>query len=407
MHSTKHEATGFLITALIITEALLVMIQPILSGMLQSLVIYALWAETIALIGVTVSNNKSEMHADVIYIFLLIIVFGFSLLTGRGNRSAAIIGFLEFFVMLSPFYWIEYVTITEKQIETAKKIAVAKAIFFIFLSFTSKGYAPYYANGIAVIDGSLTLGYSNPNLTGIYIVNTMGVLLYFSGKSRVDNKHINRLTLVLAIALGYLAVRTQSRATLICVVFLGAVFLAGHFKRVKIVVTSNITLAVFMALPLVFVYIFYHMYRTAGTYLFMGADIFSRISIYNQVVASFENHKWIGDVMTWHFQNSHNGMLTILANLGVVGLVLYLVYMYKRIHVITVMFRERQTASILPYVAILTFFLHACVESATLTGGVLYAADVATVCMLCIYEATSDIGADEEEALTRMEDCDE
>ena len=366
-----------LLGMLTVTEALCIMVQAIVQGSLQNLMMYALWAETAGILLITLWQNRRRSDGDLIWILLICAVFVLSISCGDGSRSAAIVGFLEFFAMLMPLYWARGTRLTDGLRRLIRCTSIVKALFFFILSFTAKAYAPYYVNNIAIADGSLTLGYGNPNITAVFLLNSFAVLL-----STQPRAHRLPGTALLAI-LALLIFKTQSRIAMVCVAFLILLALFGRRTFVRRILTSRRTAACFIAWPLAFIAVFYFLYRTQPGLRFMGAGIFARIQIYDRVLASLKQHPLLGDACSWHFQNSHNGMLTILANTGALGLGLYIVYMFRRLSGYACRLRRNPRLNILPYFMLLTCFLHACVETTVLTGSVLHAAELSVICLLC------------------------
>lgn len=82
------------------------------------------------------------------------------------------------------------------------------------------------------------------------------------------------------------------------------------------------------------------------------------------------SNKFFGNLSYFDFQNSHNALLTILVNIGIVGLFLYLAFTIMSFN----SFNRRcnTPGGFMSMVAILALFIMGCTETAVLTGGTIY-----------------------------------
>ena len=384
MNSKKTDLQDVLFHCLVFNEAALVVVQPWITGFIQSILIYGLWAELILLTALVISRNASSIDKRFGWFVGIVVAFVCSMLLGNGSKGPAIVGFLEFFLTLLPYFWTNYMHYDNSHLTAIRVSTVVKGLFFILTSFTAKAYAPYISQGIAIYDGSLTLGYTNPNITGILIMNTAAVLLSMIRDRDADEGRFRRwIVILLSAYIFFLMYKTQSRIVIVC----GALLLLAYFGRnlnfTRTVLANKWTIWIIILLPLVFLYGFYYLYHNNPNLMFLGAQVYLRTRIYDVVLASFEKNIWVGDVLTWYFQNSHNGLLVVLANIGIIGAIFYLFYMRSCIGRYADLVKSNENSNVLPYLMILIISIHSCVEAAMVSGGVQYAAEVAVICMLC------------------------
>lgn len=263
----------------------------------------------------------------------------------------------------------------------AAQAAVLIGLFFSPLAH--KGFTDYEA-----VSRELTLGFDNPNQTGIIIFSTLAILLLLQQK-KLENRYWNALILFEVVFLSVELILTRARVSILgYMVFLFFfVFTTKRSVRNKHFVLADGLLWV----PLVFVFAYLWVYNSRFQAVhFMGKLLFSgRERVYASALRAW-NDKVFGNLERFVFSNSHNSHLTILVNVGIVGFLLYMLYTTNAFNRFYAKCETRQ--QILCTVAILSLFVMGCGETAVLTGGTIYYVYMLTFLVLGGNERANDGG---------------
>lgn len=287
-----------------------------------------------------------------------------------GSNFDTIIANINFILMISVWSVVDCFTYSRQLKKYISFITVIQGLALIVTFFSDMAYAPFVSNTIR--SDLLTLGFNNPNETGIVIFNTVFVLLILT---KSIEKKINRVFIFGEIGfLVYLLFLTGSRTSILATVLLiiWIVFLKrSMFHSRK---SRNILSIAVICFPLLFMIVYLSLFDKASITVqqtFLGKSIFSgRQSVYFHTLERWSNII-LGNLNEFQFSNSHNAMLTILVNLGIIGFFIYLIYTLRRLLSINKIIPEEST---LPtsYIAILCIIVASSGESAILVGGNIY-----------------------------------
>lgn len=274
------------------------------------------------------------------------------------------LGFLE---MLLAVYIMDFVPYKESLFRFVCKTNVVIAIVFIVLSVSPYAYSHK-------LKDSLSLGYSNPNATAIYLLLNMSIL--FLHASSIKNTLKKIVMYMLCFYLMYLLYETDSRTC----------FLAGLIVAVYIVLTPKWKIpkwmiSVFLLSSLVFLFLYSSLYKK-GLFLdleIMGKPFYSgREDYFIEMLEKFKGYWLVGDLGQHPFYNMHNGALTLLSGCGILG---YLIYFWFSKQTIRFYYhgevKHRQTVALM---IIAAAFIHSSAEAALIVGGSNY-----TIIMASLY----------------------
>lgn len=137
---------------------------------------------------------------------------------------------------------------------------------------------------------------------------------------------------------------------------------------------------VFQLFPLVFVFFYIGLY-TSGQYIgsnLFGKDFFSgREELYITLTTQLKKRWTLGYFGEYSFENAHNGPLTILMNVGVLG---YSAYLWFMNYTIRTYHRRISTYSqTIALMVLLAIFVHSSGEAAMTVSGANYSILCATV----------------------------
>lgn len=211
---------------------------------------------------------------------------------------------------------------------------------------------------------AISLGYSNPNATSMMLLYAAAIN-FIMMRCKLLNKP---LAFIIHAVLIYLTFRTSSRTAFVCIMVL-TLFAFISFKKIQ-----QIFLYIFMAIPII--YIFLLPYLSSIGFLadlkIFGKSIYTmREDMFVERIGYLEGaFEWIfGDMAQGMFINHHNGMLSLLITIGIVGLGLYLFIWAKNI--IPYM-NNTNPVSYMAISALLVILLQSSAEASFVTGGIPY-----------------------------------
>ena len=183
---------------------------------------------------------------------------------------------------------------------------------FIFLACICALYAvmPFSHQYQGRSISSLTLGFTNPNLTGIYLFLIYSMLLILCPERK---KHI---FFVLQIVLLYLIYLTKSRASLIAA---GFITILGWMARNKM--PKPLVLGICLV-PFVYVFLHQWLHETGYQITFIGKELFSgREYVYADYLRKINSFRelLLGSFERDIFANAHNAPLAVFTSIGLLG----------------------------------------------------------------------------------------
>lgn len=371
---------------MIMLDVILMGLYPVIkTTVFESYLMYGLWITVFAILFFCIVfdfktgiKNGFGLYVSIVALLLYNVLFA------KKISGDIVIAALNFFVMFFPFYYTQHMERTREQIRYIEYLTIVKALIFIVYSFTSYAYSGFYVDGKYINNGQLTLGYSNPNTTAIYLFCTFSILLCLIEVKKDDSK-IKKLGIaVILLMLAYLIICTGSRLETGCMIAVVLLRFLGTANLMKKVLTSRFFVIFIVVLPVIFLSGYFGLYHVIPNgYTIMGRGLFARITIYQKALIDFQKHLLFGNMNEWLFTNSHNGILTIAINIGVVGLLLYLLFISGNMLRYAGYIKNNKAANIIPYFMVVAFFIQACAEASSLTGGVSFMSSVAVATYLC------------------------
>ena len=386
MSFTERNPINILYSCMLIIDVFLIGSYPLLKGTWsESYLMYGLWAVVFGMLFFSIfADIKTGTRSGFGYYIAIIALLICNIVFPIGKKADLIIAALTFFVMFFPFYYTQHMNKSNALVNLIEGCTLAKAIIFIIYSFTPFAYAGFYADGEYIQNGQMTLGYSNPNTTAIHLFCTFSILFYLFGLEKNRSRFKKVGVFLILVSLGYLIICTGSRLEISCTVAMVVLRYLWSGNKIKKVLTSRWFLVIVLLLPLVFLWGYFKLYTTMpGDYMVMGRSIFARISIYQDALTSVKSNLLFGNMNVWLFTNSHNGLLTILVNIGVVGLAIYLLFLFKSLFRYASFLRTNRYSNPVPYFMVIIFLIQACAESSSLAGGVSFMSGAAVAAYLC------------------------
>ena len=321
---------------------------------------FLLWLILAAYYVLTAIKTGASRTA-VIYLALLLLTAISLILTGLNRKNiAALLSFLS----------VPTILVTGSKLADLKSVKrfICVIYFLISLVFIALSFTHYRNIGYddwGVYYGAVTLGYANPNETAMYLLFCILILVYTRLSS---TKFFSKRLLELDILyLCYLLLETECRAVLVSLVFV----LVSYFIVKKPGIRKSL---VFLSMCIPVIYILLALFSgSIHNMTFMGEDLFNtRDEMYREIFSQSDLFDLLlGDYAEYHFQNEHNGYMSILATAGIFGLVSYVTLTYKAL---TKNIREHKTsAELWALCGVLGIIVFSSTEAALLVSGSVYA----------------------------------
>lgn len=290
------------------------------------------------------------------------------------TSSALSFGYLRKYIMFSCtlllFVYIYKMNVTGELVEAILKVNIVIALLYPLV---------YYTRGPGeLIAKSITLNFSNPNLTGMYLLHS---LLYCVLAFRYFKQKLVRvLLLILSTQLYMLMGLTRARSCIIA--FWGFVIMVvvSHLWGGKITVTKFFSFCMVM-LPLVIVFVYLYLcnagYITKNPEVTMfesadGKSMMSRYKIWTNALEYYRASPIFGAYGTLGGESGmsqmHNTHLDVLVSYGTVPFVLFLFVLGKSVNrVLTCISTAYQKIALFAFYAVL---ISGSFEAALVSGGV-------------------------------------
>ena len=339
------------------------------SGLIK-LIYYGIHTITIGMFFFTIGRQRiSKFNFDrLLFLLGILIAIAFSALFSDQpiTFSIHISGILNFLEMLFAIYIIDSLEHKKSLIRFLYWMNIIVALVFIALYFTSYAYS-------SKIIGSLTLGYSNPNTTAIYLLMNIAIIAIFFDRQQ---KFLAKIVLFsIGLFLFHLLFLTKSRMCLIAAILILVFrFFAPKWKLPKW------TILPVQLLPLAFLFLYPYLYRQNqySNSIFLNKELFSGREVYfSEMLARLRSIWLVGDFGAHPFTNAHNGPLAVLLGAGTVGYLAYFWFINSTIR--TYHSRAKTCSQTIALIVIFAIFIHSCAEAAMTVGGANYSILLATV----------------------------
>lgn len=369
----KQNLTEFLTYSLIVGLMMILFFEPFEVTFFTGL---GVWVAFIAIVLVTiVAAIEKRIYKNPITVctVLFAVIAVFSVIISNQMSYKSIVTLMS--ALEIPLFILSVSLISsEKLIKFIYKSFVIISLFFIALSFTSLAHIFKNEYGVSQQD-FLTLGYGNPNKTGMLLFACFAVLLsyLFYEESAIKK-------LLITADLAYILVlifQTLSRACTIIAVLLIA------FSFVKSRKVINVFSKICCIVPLVFAPLFIIFPSQIMQSKLLGETIDTgRLSIYINVLKNMNVKNFIIGNYTYQFSNLHNVYISVFATVGIIGVILFAVLYFFINQNLCRTYEDKPSK--IAFLAISLYSLHSSVEAAMFLSGSLYATIIILLYVLCI-----------------------
>ena len=314
----------------------------------------------------TFIKRRPEMN---IWVLILIGVVLFSVALNLGsfrmdNASATIISIVSFVV----FYWSvsfdrdENRTMDLRFFFRLNYVLCAIFILYAFGPFDFK-YTQINSSGAE----SFTMGLGNPNAVSGYVM--FSIVLLIMQQTHLKKRVYKVLNLLLTGVILYILYLLSSRTVLACVLGIVVfVLVRRHGKMGRWIPYIAMLIPVLMISAQILLAEYDITVEILGKPLMSGRD-----KLYMEAIEEIRARPQMlvfGDIFYYCFENLHNAPLSILATLGISGLVMYWVFWLRLLRNLnrTSVGREYMIA----YVCVLAYVVHSSSEIMFMAGAVPY-----------------------------------
>ncbi len=212
-----------------------------------------------------------------------------------------------------------------------------------------------------------TMGLGNPNGVSLYVMFAIVLLMIqFYCTTNIYTKVID---IIVIVTMFYILYLLSSRTVLFCALLIAVAFLFRIPKVYK-------WISYFVVLAPIFTIIFQLQLSKVDNIAvqILGKSINTgRPDLYAEAlreITSSPINLFFGDLCEYHFSNSHNGLLTILATLGLGGVVLYVIFWNQQLHHLRDVCTEKSQK--IAFIALMAILIHASSESMGVVGTIPY-----------------------------------
>ncbi len=297
-----------------------------------------------------------------------------SVLVALRSASAASLEKLVLYLMLPALLWVMR-SIPHPRVYrgVAVVLGVFLAGFYLLVAHTDVASA----SGVPVrntddVSPVLTLGYPNPNETGIYLLLVLFLVLYGAFLTR-RRPELSISLLLLSLSQMHLVILTDSRTCILSAVFLYVVFLASLIPSLSALITTRTLLLCALAVPLLFFLAsYFDLFNTLNISILHQSAESGRHTIYKSVFDGLSPLDFLlGDHAAHAGINQHNAYLSILSAYGLPALAAFVLLLYLYIRRGSGVYRSQPGT--LSYGFLLCLTVHNSSEAAIFTFGGIYA----------------------------------
>lgn len=221
------------------------------------------------------------------------------------------------------FYWSISIDHTRCSVTLNDLFVVSLLLSLTFLVYTFGNFSFTYTTSEEYGIHVFTMGLGNPNAVAGYVMFTIMVFLIRTFAEKNWLKIIPLLILILGM--GYILIRLSSRTVLLCAIM--AVFFALFRKKRWI---SRVSTVLAMIVPFAVIPFWATSSTENITQMVLGKVIATgRETIYAELLQDLSRNPQnllFGQFFRYPFSNMHNGPLTIVATIGIIGLICYIVF---------------------------------------------------------------------------------
>lgn len=369
----KQDLTQFGIYLLIFSLFMILFCEPFGLSNILSLGVWMALIATILVLIVAIAEERIYKSPITLFTVLVLIISVFSIIISNQLSYKSIVSLISFLEI--PLFVLSLNTISSEKIEKIiYRSFIIISIFLIILSFLPVAHIFENIYGVSYLD-FLTLGYGNPNKTGMILFGCFAVLISYIN---YEKKTIKKMFVLADTAYIFLMIIwTQSRVCIVISVLLIIFSFISNKNIIRII--CNFCYIV----PIVFAPIFIFFPKQLMQSNFMGETIDTgRLSIYMNVFNNLNIKNILIGNYAYQFGNLHNLYISVFATIGILGVILFALLYFNILKKISCSYHSASNKIAL--LAFSLFLLHSSVEAAMFLSGSSYAAIIILLYILSI-----------------------
>lgn len=372
----------------LIAMVMILMAMPFRRNAIVSLGTYMIAAASLMLIIKMLYEQSSSMPRPVFYMLALLIITALSAFVfssaGVWQSIVKILCFLEIPVLMLGF---------QKQVNKKWLTAVMVAQYvlswyYMYVLNTDRAYFYIGPYGETFIE-QITLGYNNPNEVAIYLLCCFMVLC--SAIVFFKKAILKILFAVNAILVFRLLVMTESRtAVFLAIITIFVMLFRRKIQIKKIYVRTALFVPLLAVLAIYFFDDKFAEWKLFGFSLEMG-----RKAVFDQLFDTLAFHEvFVGNFATNQFANFHNVYISIFGTIGIIGAIVYALFMFSTMYSIAE--KEKMAAhKMIGVVNVLLLIMQSSTESSLFVSGSAFAMSFISVyCTAVVQDDAPDAASD-------------
>ncbi len=307
---------------------------------ITSAIIVLSFGITAVLAFITVANKNNKYT---VLLWLLIVILSYISMT-KGRIS---VGFeymknwIMFITTINLYFWVYAAKVDGEMVKRILICGLVTAGIFIL------GFLAGRTRANPKLPTLVTFGMSNPNLTGIYLLNVF--LCVFIATKFLNKKFLRFVCYIICAMLFYFILLTEARS---CILASIACILLSFLPNRKY---SKLLTFIIVIIPLVFAFLYLELIDTNIVEIFgfmesEGKSLTSRVYIWKEALYIIKKNLFLGNYY-YGSGNRHNTHLMILAAFGIFTFTVVIIYLNRIINYIgTFVFQKYQ------YIALYAFY---------------------------------------------------
>lgn len=324
------------------------------------------WLIFIAIMGVIVHELRNRIIQKSFFWVLIICVFSVVSILYSGIISYQSFVALFSFIEIPAIIAISRPINNNKRINTVALFALITTGLYLIAYFSDRSHLYMTVYGERTIN-DLTLGFSNPNESGMHLMASLYVLV--SSIFYYNNKVMKLIFSLASIICAFFVFQTLSRASiLVCCLFL---LLLIPTVRKKAIPKSMQNIALISPFLVLILSLLFASFLSSLTWMNDSLDT-GRTLIYFQRFRDLSLFQWIIGDYSYMFQNSLNSYLSVFVTVGIIPLLFFVKIIRRGFSVLNE--NAVCTFNKVAFLAILLTVFHSSMESACMVSGSYYAA---------------------------------
>lgn len=284
------------------------------------------------------------------------------------DKLLSIVSFIIFYIALS---------IEEKEQEQFVLEDLFSVNYILCVVFILFAFGPFSFKYMVINEYGRTvfsMGLGNPNAVALYVM--FSIVILFVQFNRLKKIQAKVLNVSLVSVLFYILYLLSSRAVFFSAILIAFAFLLKTPKFFKWLSY----LIIFAPIVMLILQLYLAKMDSRTIQILSKAIDTGRPDIYTGVLRDIFGSPMsvvFGDLGKYHFYNCHNGLLTVFATIGLLGVIAYMLFWNRQLHSLRVLCVDRNQK--IAFVAIIAIILHSSAESMGVVGTVPYSVFVVII----------------------------